>query len=384
MASSIQDLMTPLTEEQVYETLLDICRGLDLPVDSWWKGNALRVILRAVSRVYSGFTAIMAAFIKSGFLETAEGEWLTKLALYVYGVTRREATFAKEDITFVNTGGFVHTQGIGTVTVIAPGTKKAYRNTEAFVLGALSSLDVEFEAVEIGSASSAAAGTITQLETTLTGVTLSQTRAFIAIDGETDAEVRQACRDKLASLSVRGPRGAYAWAVREAKRLDGNAVNINRQKISSSSSKGTVNVYVAAPSGAPVSTDITAVEESIELRARPDGVTVTVAAATEVPVVRALTVWASREDGVSADDIKALVESTFVREGATFPIGGMHKPPSGQGKLYADWIAAKAIGAHGSIYDIDGAGSDVSLGAGEIALLQVTATVNVVDPTEAL
>lgn len=382
--ASIEELMTPLTEDQVFETFLEICRNLDLPVDSWAKGGALRVILRAVARVYSGFTAVMAAFIKSGFLETAEGEWLTKLAKYVYGVTRREATFAKEDITLVNGGGFLHTQAIGTVTVIAPVTKKAYRNTEAFVLNPLSTLDVEFEAVELGSASSAAIGTITDLETNLTGVTITQSRAFVAIDEESDAEVKQACRDKLGSLSVRGPRTAYSWAIREAKRLDGNPVNINRKKVSSSSSTGKVNVYVAAPSGAPIASDITAVEASIESLARPDGVQVTVAAATEVAVVRALTVWATREDGVSADDIKALVETAFVREGATFPIGGMHKPPSNVGKLYADWISAKAIGAHASIYDIDGAGSDVTLTAGQIAQLQITATVNVVDPTEAL
>ncbi len=381
--ASIDELMTPLTEDQVFETFLDICRELELPVDSWAKGGALRVILRVVARVYAGFTAIMAAFIKSGFLDTAEKEWLTRLAKYVYGVDRREATFARETIRLTNTGGFLFTQAAGTVTVLSPATKKTYRNTSAFTLNPLEVLDVEFEAVEVGSASSAPAGTITELETNLTDVTCTNPRPFIAIDAETDPELRQACRDKLGALSVRGPRSAYGWAIREAKRDDGNPVNINRSRRSSSSSKGQVNVWCASPSGAPVDEDLDAVRDSIEKLARPDGVTVTVAAASTVNYSRSLTVYATRTDGVSAADIKTLVEAAFVREGATFPIGGQQKPGAANGKVFADWVAAKAIAAHPSIFDIDGAGADLALAAGEVPIFSITASVVLVDPTEA-
>lgn len=378
----LDDMMTPLTEDQVFETFLSVCRELELPVDSWAKGGALRVILRVVARVYAGFTAIMAAFIKSGFLDTAEKEWLTRLAKYVYGVTRREATFARETITLTNDGGFLFEQAAGTVTVVNPTTKKAYVNVEAFVLDPLGTADVTFEALEIGSASSAAVNTITELETNLADVRVTNPRPFIAIDAETDPEVRQACRDKLGALSVRGPRGAYAYAIREARRDDGNPVNVNRRRLSTSSSTGKVFVWAASPSGAPVAEDITAIESSVEQRARPDGVRVYVAGASEVPLSKVLTVYATRTDGVSARDIKALVESTFVREGATFPIGGMRKPGHLHGYVFADWISARAIGSHPSIFDVDGAGDDEQLEQDQVPVMAITANVILVDSSE--
>lgn len=373
MALSIDELTRAMTEDEVFAKFLEIADSLGLPTSSWRKGGALRVIFRVVARVYAGFTAVMAAFIASGFLDTSTGEWLTKLAFYVYGVTRREATFAREKIRLSNTGALVFDDnGVGEIVVFNPATKKAYRNTEAFDLAAFEVKDVEFEAIEIGSASAAAVGTITGLETHLEGVTVSNPKPFIAIDAERDASLRQACRDKLASLSVRGPRGAYSWAVREAKRDDGNAVNVNRISVSTSSSTGRVTTTVAAPSGAPAAEDITAIADSIEQRARPDGVTSIVQGATEVAIVRALTVYAKRTVGVSAADIRSLVETAFVREGAEYPIGGLPKPPATQGKVWADWIVGVAKSAHPAIYEIDGDGSDDSLTTAQVPVFEIT------------
>lgn len=211
------------------------------------------------------------------------------------------------------------------------------------------------------------------------GVTVTNLGAVAGIDAETDAELRDACKAKLGSLSVRGPRGAYEYAVRVATRLDGSPVNVNRLSVSSSSSTGIVNVYVASPSGAPLADDILRVGESIEAVARPEAVTVNVLAATSVAVVRDLTVWAKRLDGVSADDIKAMVEQALLAELVTYPIGGYKKPPSDQGYLYGDFIAGVAKAAHASIFDIDGSGADVALGPGEVADLESTVTVRLVE-----
>lgn len=350
-----------------------------LPVHTWRKGGALRVIVRALAGMYAAFTRVMAAFIRSGFLETASGAWLTLLAYYVYGVTRREATFAREKLRLTNTGGGLYDHGPGEVRALAPATGKVYVSTEAFVLAPGESILVEFQAVEVGSASSAAAGTITEWETTLERVTVTNERAFIGTDEEGDEETRQACKDRLGALSPRGARGAYALAVRNARRADGSPVNVNRNAISPSSSTGTVTIHVAAPSGAPAPEDLAAIVDSIERSARPDTVTVHVLPAKAVHYARTLTIWARRTDGVSADHIKALVESAFVRESPSYPIGGLPKPPSKQGYLYGDRVSAIAGNAHPTIYDVDGAEGDIPIGAGEVITFAVTANVRLVE-----
>jgi phage-related baseplate assembly protein len=376
----IDALIEPVTEEQANDTMLDILETLSIPARAWRKGSAARVIVRICARLYAAFTVIISAFVRSGFLETAAGGWLTALAKYVYGVDRRVATFARGDVQLTNTGGGLFDQAARSVTVLSPTTKKAYRNVSAFVLNPGQVLAVEVEAIEQGSASSAAPGTIDDFETNLAKVEVTNLLPFIALDEESDPELKQACRDKLGSLSVRGPRGAYAWAVREATRDDGGPVNINRVRVSSSSSTGKVTTTVAAPDGAPLDEDLVAVRASVEERARPDGVTAIVAPATEVVVTRALTIYAKRADGVDANAIRALVETAFVRDGATYPVGGLPKPPLTQGKVWADWIVGTAKGAHETIYEVDGDGDDVDLSATEVAVFAITApTVRIVE-----
>ncbi len=375
----IEMLLRPMTEDEVFERMLQILRDLKMPVDSWRRGAAIRVIIRVAARLYAGFTIIMAAFIASGFLETAEGEWLTKLAKNVYGVDRRPATFAREKIRLTNTDSLVFEDQVpGSVTVIST-SGKAYRNAELFTLNAFAEIEVVFEAVEVGSASTAAAGAINELETELSGVVVTNPKPFIGVDEEKDPELRQACKDKLGALSVRGPRTAYAWAVREAKLDTGVPVNVNRHQISRFSSTGRVNVWIASPQGSPLPEEKVAVEASIEQRARPDTVRATVFLATEVPVAKTIDVWIKRRDGVNVEDVATVIETAYVREGASYPIGGIAKSPSTQGKLYADWLAGVAKQAWPDVYDVDGTGDDVDLDQGEVALLQITANVRMED-----
>jgi hypothetical protein len=380
MALSVDDLFTPLTEDQVLESMLSTLETLGVPARSWRTGGALRVIVRVCARTYAGFTAVMAAFIKSGFLETAEGAWLTLLARYVYGVERRTATFAREDLLLDNLlGGGLYTKAARTVLARAPSTGKLYTNVDAFTINPGESFPVLFEAVEAGSASSAAVGTITAFVDDLDGVGVTNLNPFVGIDDEDDPTLRQACKDRLASLSPRGPRGAYAWAARIATRPSGDPVNINRTRVSSSSSTGVVAIYCAAPSGAPIPTDLDYVRESVEAVARPETVTATVAGANPVTITRTLTVWARRTDGLSASALKALVETAFVRENPIYPLGGIAKPPSSQGYVYADFIAGVAKAAHPSIFDVDGQGSDVALTASDVAVFAITANVRLVE-----
>lgn len=381
MALSIDDLFTPLTEDQVLDTFLDILRTFGIPVDSWVVGGVARTILRVVARTYSGFTQVMALFVKAGFLESATGPWLTLLARNVFGVERVEATFATGAVTMVNSGGGVYGPfAAGEVNFLWPAAGKVYTNTDPFTLNPGATLTVNIEAVELGSASSAVPGAISAFQTPLLGVTVSNAAAVVGTDAQSDPDLRTECRNKLAAISVRGPRGAYAYAVTAAVRGDGTPVDINRASISPSSSTGVVTVYVASASGVPSPSDIQYVVDSIESIARPDSVTCNVLAATAVPYSANLTVWAKRTDGVTAQQITDLVNTALINAFETYPVGGIPKPPSTQCYLYAEYVAGVVQGAHASIYDVDGAGSDVALSPGQVATLATpTITVRIVD-----
>lgn len=382
MAISIDDLITPLTEDQILQSFLDILTTMGIPATSWRTGGVARTILRVVAKTYAGFTTLMSNIARSGFLETAQGDWLTLLARNVFNVERVEATFAVGQVTIVNTGGGLFgPYAPGELVFLWPSANKSYANQDTITINPGATLTgVNVQALELGSASSAAPGQISAFVTPLLGVTVTNPASVVGTDAQSDPDLRTECRNKLAAISVRGPRGAYAYAVEAATRPDGSAVDINRSSISPNSSTGVVTVYVASPSGVPSPSDITYVADSIENIARPDSVTCNVLAATAVPYSAALTVWAKRTDGITSAQITDLVNQALILAFENYPIGGIPKPPNSQGYLYAEYVAGVIQGAHASIYDVDGAGSDVALSPGQVATLATpTITVRIVD-----
>jgi hypothetical protein len=379
MALSLDDLITPLTADQVLETFLSTLEALGIKARSWRTGGVARTILKVVATSYSSYTTVQASFIKSAFLDYAAGDWLTIAAKQIFNVDRITATFATGKITLINSSVSVYTRAAQAVRFRNPTTKKVYTNVAGFTINPGQTLEIDIIAIELGTASNSAPTTITEFETVLFGVACSNAAAVSASPAESDTDLKARCRAKLGTISVRGPRDAYAYAVSSAKRLDGTPVDINRSQISPSSSTGTVTVYVASPSGAPIAGDITAVADNIEAIARPDSVTVSVLAATTVPLTRTLTVWCRRQNGVSSSDISDLVNTALIDAVATYPIGGLPKPPVTQGYLYADFIAGVVKSAHASIFDVDGTGADVALNPGEVATLATTLVVRIVD-----
>jgi hypothetical protein len=378
---SVDTLFTPVTKDQALETFLSSLETLGVPARSWRTGGALRNILSVVAASFSGFTTVMSEFAKSGFLDSADGGWLTLLAHFVYGVDRRPATFAQGQVLFTNVGGAVYdgtNAAAGTIRPLWVAGGKAYVTLEDLNLPGPSTQLVNIQAVELGSASSAGPGLITSLETTLLGVTISNPLSVVGSDEQDDESLRQLCRDKLSALSLLGPRGAYQYAIGVAKRMDGSPVDINRVSLVPSTTTGIETVYVASPSGAPLSADLDLVRDSIELWARPDSVTAVVTPVTTVPFSKSLTIWAKHGPGIAAGDISAAVDAALVAMVAGYDIGGVAKPPSLQGYLYATNIEGTAKGAHPSIFAVDGVGGDLALNAGQVATLATTLTVRLV------
>jgi len=380
---TVAELLRSASTAQVFETFLSALTAVGIKAREWRKGGALYTMLYIVAGVFAGFTLLALGFVESGFLETAKGGWLTLLAYHVYNVMRIPATFASGYVQLSNTGGISYTGGSafqpGQLRVINPLTGKAYYNTEVVEAPPGSVVTVAVLAAEAGAASSTSAFTVSKLETALPGLSVTNGLAIVGSDAEADPVLRQRCRDKLGTLSGLGPRGAYAYAVRSALRLDGTPVDINRLRVSPSSSTGVVTITVASPTGAPAASDLTAIGLSIEETARPDTAKVVLSGAVPLVFGRTLTVWARRSDGVSAEDIKTLVANELLAAMREYPIGGISKIEGAPGYLYASGLEGMIKAAHPSIFAVDGAGPDQVFAANEVANFVPIISVTLVD-----
>lgn len=377
MPLPIDMLTSEVTEDAANEKILDIIETIGIPVRSWRKGGALRTMIRAVARTVADSSKLSAEFARSAFLDTARGGWLKILATNFFGVTPRVASFAVGKVLFTNGGGGIHAYGVEQLRLRGL-NGKTYTNTEALALAALGTALIAVRAVEVGSASSAGPGTITELLTPLLGVTVSNPASVVGTDDESDEELRAHCRAARAQRSVTGPRGAYELAVREAKRLDGSSVDINRISQPQAGSDGTVRLYLASPSGEPLTSDLDIVRTSIENIARPDAVKALVSAAAAKPINLDMTVWARKTAGLDESGLRALVAKELTLLVRDYPIGGIAKSPfSTQGYLYEGALGGAAKAAHPAVFDTDGA-VDVPLGSGEVAVLTANISVRFV------
>jgi hypothetical protein len=376
---SFQDLVTPVTEDQFMERFLSSLETVGLKARSWRPAGVYRTILRVLAGTCASFSDLQARFIRSNYLELAEGNWLTWTAFYVFGVIRPDATFASGQVSLTNAGGGVYDWVPGQLRIVNSTTKKAYTNKADVHLSALGTATFDIIAVEIGSASSSAAGAIDRVETFFGDISVTNAAPVIGSDAMPDADLRQLCVDKRSAKSVYGPRGAYRYAIRSALRADGSGVNINRVSVSPSSSTGRVTMIVASPSGVPAGDDVAACAANVEVIARNDTSTSVLSGATGHTITRALTIWARKQPGLSADDIRALAQTQLVALARDYPIGGIIKGGPG-GYFWADSLDGAVQKAHPAIYSVDGLGADELMAIGEVAVFAVTiAAVRIVD-----
>ena len=382
----IDQLLTPVTEDQQIADITSTCVSLGVPADQWRKAGAMSVFRRAVSRTYAALTSLLVQAIGGAWLDTAMAGWLKRLALYVYGIVVPQATFATGKLTLTNSLGGIFSYDPGQATFLNPTTKKTFVNVLHFDLGALATLTIDIIAVEAGKNSTSLPGQINALQTAMLGVTCSNAAAVIGVEAPADADIKAMCRTTLGAASVRGPANAYKFYARftidpatglgiPLTNASGAPVNINRVDVSPASHTGQVTVTVAAPSGAPTSADLTAADANIQAKAVPGAVTETTQAATEVPYTATLTVWAQALQGLSAAIVQTEVEAAIATFLSSYPIAGLAKGTS-KG-LFGTGIDGVVKAADAAIFAVDGA-TDLALTAGQVAIDETTVTVRMV------
>jgi len=323
---AIDSLLKPLTTDEAEASILAVAASLGLPITAWQKGGVARSIILILATVYAAFTAIIALAIGGGFLDYAVGGWLTLLARNVYNVERIEATFATaaQAVRLTNTGGGQYDIAPGDLTFSALiyGQKKLYRNTSSGTLlsGPGQTLLLDVQAVEVGAASSAVPGAIDTLETTLLGVTCTNVSAVLGQDAETDPALRIRARESLGALSPHGPKDAYRFIAKSAKRADGSSCGVTRIAIPTPPGDGSLTVYVATSSGAvagtvgDLTTDLGIIDADIQRLVVPEGVgPVTVISATEHGFTVAADIYVDKGAGISSA-LVGVVVSTALRD----------------------------------------------------------------------
>jgi hypothetical protein len=388
---TIDQILTPATSAQIRAYIANIMMTFGIPVNKWAVGGSLSSMLTATSNFLALTSTQLAQGLTAFFLPKATGGYLQLLAVYVYNIPSAllQATFATGNVTLTNSGGGSYTQAIGSVTVSNPTTGAQYTNTAPFTLNPSSSLSISVECTVPGLAGSSNPGTVTNMVTPLSGVSVSNPVAIIGLDAPTDAQIRAMCVASLAIRSVRGPRNAYSYAISIATNsVTGNKVNINRSFVGASST-GIVTVVLASPAGAPDANDVTGVATSIEANVRPEGITVMTSGATNVNYSPTLNPTVTAPSNVTPAVVQTAINSAISSYiSNVFPIGGVTAdddahPLGFTGVLASGIYGAAAVGAQtvGATLVAMAGATDLALTFGQVAVWAGTVNTPTVLPS---
>jgi phage-related baseplate assembly protein len=323
MALSLEDLITELTEEEIKKSAVSFLTGLGFPVGSWASGAIMRTFIAVFASVAAPFTRIMVDVAKSGFLDTAESQWLAFLSEQQFDYSPTKATFATGDLTVNNTEGGVFNFAAREFRVLYEDINPAasYVNVDPFSLGSHEmGKHITIEAEEIGSRSTAPAGAITTIVSSANGVECTNEAAVVGIDAESDASIKSEARLSTGPLSPNGPYAAYEFVARNFA-LNGGVV-VTKAKAIVDNDLGIATLYVAGPSGPIGSTDIDKIQDAINRLCKPLGFDCVVASAVELELSINVVLAVYTSLGIVSADLIAKKQAQLIAWIQTLPIGG--------------------------------------------------------------
>ncbi len=413
MPTPLDDLLTDLTPEEIFDDLLAIAKALGLSTTAWQPGEPIRGVMSVFARwtapLWNG--QVLPA-LRALFLDKASGDWLTLVAWALYKVYRKEATFASGPaITVENReGGFweinpgdIRFEVAGkTYTNIDGGTLAAWTGT-----GAFPTLDLLFVADEAGTDSDLDLADVPEhpaspLLAPGAGIYLrAGDGMLLGQDEEEDDELKERCRLSTGPLSPAGPRAAYQYVALSTRRPAADeavtierllvsqagdiGVNVNRVLVRNMGS-GVIDVRLASPSGAAsgdvatAGTDVYLVNQAIQLLVVPMGLTANVSSADEAPLAITLELDVLRESNVT----KAAAEAAAVKAVNDFfrrvPIGGRKLADSAVRFVVMHEVRAIAKAASPGIYRVRSTPEDDhSILGTNVVVPTVTATATLVE-----
>lgn len=326
---SIDQLRKGLTFTEAKTSILAVLTTVGFVVTAWPPGGIALSLVDVLATIYSAFTLVAAAAINGGFLDTAEGAWLTYKAKSDYDVDRLPATFATGTITLTNAGGGLFIIEAGDLTFAHATSAKTYRNTSGGTLNPGGTLDLDIIAEEAGEASTANPGTITTLVTTLLEVTCTNATSLVGQEEESDESLRIRCRLSLGRLSPNGPKAAYEYYARSAVRADGSAIGVTRVRFPTPPGDGSFQIILATASGEVAgtagddSTPLGIIVRDITDYVIPWGVgPVVIYSATAVPIAVTASVYVRAAAGLTTLQVQQIAADALRAYFPTVPIAG--------------------------------------------------------------
>lgn len=346
MALPLTDLLAGSTTDETLATLVALAAVAGFPAYSWQSGTVPRTFFELESISYADLTQVIAAIASGGFVDYAEGPWLTLRAAQGYSVQRNPAVTTQGVIQLEDTGGIgpYDITDVGQIVIESGGVRYRVTSTADYTLPLTlplsGTVDVAFEAETPGAAANLPDGAEFTLVTSLPGVTATQVTppggTWISQQGtdeESDAALRLRCKARWGELGYGATEAAYRYWASTA------SAEVTRVGVAEATGDGTVAVYVAGNAGNVSPAALAAVQAYLDER-RPQCVVPT---ASDAVVVQYILDGFAKVVPAQAAAAKAAALSALSAFFSTIPIGGV---------VYRAQVERVILDAHPGIYNV--------------------------------
>jgi uncharacterized phage protein gp47/JayE len=356
MALTLAQLLTPSTEAESLQTILDILDGFGFSATSWQSGGLARTLCQMVAKFHSDFTTERVTLAEGRYNDTATGGFLTLLSTSQWNNDRIPALTTQTNVLLSDPNSVgPYTITLGQLVGVDPGGN-TYRNTTAGTILVGGTLTLQFDAEVAGSAS---VPTTIDLATPLAGITATVVTPIIrqGSDEETDDTLRVRNSTKWSTLAYAGPADAYiSWALAADPHVTRAYVDDLNPR-----GPGTIDLYCAGATGGVDSSVPVNVSNYIEgavdgIVRRPLGSNLQVFSATTTTVSIVATLYVS--SSYSTATVKTNVQNAITTMMSLLPVGG-----SG-GKVTLAALYSTAMQVSGVVnMNITTPSADVTVGA---------------------
>jgi hypothetical protein len=311
-----------MTPDECKAQILTWMDGIGFTGSSWGEGAIPSAFVWIGSRVFSKLTEVVYQLKLAHTLADAEDEALDAYADSQYDEERNGAVAAQYLLELTcEAGEGPHSLDVS--DVIATDGDYTYRNIEGnsivypYNLAGGNSVYLLFEAEQPGADATVAAGTITELQTTFAGVTI--TDGILQTSGEDEESndaLKARCRTKWPTLS-------------EGETISEHVVNIclnadttiKRATVDDGNPRGdyTADVYLASDTGTVAGAAVTAAQTALDLRFFSPNTVLAIASAADALAITGTVYY---DPSVTAGDAQDAVEAALVEFFKSIPVGG--------------------------------------------------------------
>lgn len=370
MPLTLAEVISPATNDETLSTLTALAAVAGFPATSWQSGTVPRTFFEIESIAYSDLKQVVSAIATGGFVDHAEGAWLTLRAAQGYNLQREPAVRARGPLRLTDA------DGIGPVTITTPGQVVVQSEGVRFrvvdsddpslalpiTLPASGSAVLMFEAERPGTSGNLLENASFEMVTaSLSGVTVAQEltpgEPWLAQQGrdeENDPDLRARCKARWKANGNAATELAYKLLTIKASNLP--AIDperrVSRVTVKEDTATGAVTVYVASNLGAVESEVISLIEPDIQA-IRPQCVQVSLVSAANRTVTFSGTI---NVKAAQLDAAKVAVQKAVQAYLSTLPIGGFSYVSDIDSLthhvLYLAPIEVAALNAHPGIVNV--------------------------------